>query len=345
MKSVLPVLSFLLVIGGGAFVFAQESAPTVPEDTLTIDLFGDRPPYPLPAEIIEDEPKATREIVALGRKLFFDPILSIDKKIACASCHDPAHAFAAPVRYSPGVNGKKTLRNSPTIFNRGFSAVQFFDGRAKTLQEQVLMPIQDQNEMGMTIEGAIERLRGDATYADLFKAAFEAPADRTALARALAAFVGRLYLGRSPVDLFRAADTRHLSEKEKTGLWIYESKGRCWKCHVGPNFSDEKFHNTGVGAIDLKPEPGRETVTKNAADRGRFKTPTLRGLTFTAPYMHDGSIETLEEVVAFYRKGGKKNENLDSLIEPIDLTDDEAAALVAFLGALSRTVPEDVAKK
>lgn len=339
---------FLFAAGFSALLCLSISAqvepkPPLPVDDLTVDFFTAKPPYPLPEKVVEyDEP--TAKIVSLGRKLFFDPILSIDKTVSCASCHDPKMAFGSNEKTSLGVNGNRTRRNSPTLVNRGFARHQFWDGRASSLEQQVLMPIQDPNEMALELEEAIDRLTKDADYLRAFKDAFDDTPNEKLLARALAAFVARIYMGRSPVDLFRAADTRHLDAAEKTGLWIYESKGRCWKCHSGPNFTDEKFHNTGVAALSKNRDGGRSETTLKREDRGKFKTPTLRALTFTAPYMHDGSLATLEDVVAFYRRGGEKNRNLDPLIEPIDLTDDEAAALVAFLKALSKTVPEEDAK-
>jgi cytochrome c peroxidase len=145
-----------------------------------------------------------------------------------------------------------------------------------------------------------------------------------------------LVFGDSAIDRFRAGDYAELASEERVGLWVFESKGRCWRCHSGANFSDESFHNTGVGAEGGVPLDGRFAVTADEADRGRFKTPTLRGVAATAPYMHDGSLATLAEVVEFYRRGGNANEHLDPLLQPLDLSDREAAALVAFLGALSR---------
>jgi cytochrome c peroxidase len=138
------------------------------------------------------------------------------------------------------------------------------------------------------------------------------------------------------VDRFRDGDVEALSADEEAGLWIYEGRGRCWRCHNGPNFSDESFHNTGVGVVDGAPEPGRFAITGEEGDQGRFRTPGLRMLTRTAPYMHDGSLATLAEVVEFYREGGKANSHLSDRMGPIELTDDEAAQLVAFLEALSR---------
>ena len=160
--------------------------------------------------------------------------------------------------------------------------------------------------------------------------------DTAALAAALAGFVRGLTAGDSPVDRFRDGDVEALSADEEAGLWIYEGRGRCWRCHNGPNFSDESFHNTGVGAIEGVPEPGRFAITGEDGDQGRFRTPGLRMLTKTAPYMHDGSLGTLAEVVEFYRDGGNANPHLSDRMGKIELTDEEAAQLVAFLEAMSR---------
>jgi cytochrome c peroxidase len=183
-------------------------------------------------------------------------------------------------------------------------------------------------------------LNASADYKRRFEAAYGVAPDAASLGATLAAFVGRLYLADSPVDRFRIDnDFAALSTPERSGLWFYESRGQCWRCHSGPNFSDESFHNTGVGARDGVPEEGRMAITHDAADRGRFKTPTLRGLVFTAPYMHDGSLAALEDVVKFYRAGARANSDLAPELAPIEMSDDDAKNLAAFLRALSREVP------
>lgn len=275
----------------------------------------------------------------LGRRLFFDPLLSRDGTVSCASCHRPELGFADDAAFSAGIGGARTLRNTPSLENRGFGASFFWDGRAPTLEEQVLQPIEDEREMGLPLESLLERLATHAEYPGLFSAAFEDGLTRDNLARALSQFVRRIVLGDSPVDRFRAADAKALGPEERVGLWVYESKGRCWRCHSGPNFSDEGFHSTGVGVRDGIAEPGRAAVTGDPSERGRFKTPSLRGVARTAPYMHDGSLATLHDVVEFYRRGGVAHAELDPLMQPLDLTDREAAGLVAFLEALSRTAP------
>lgn len=272
----------------------------------------------------------------LGRRLFFDTSLSRDRTISCASCHRPELLFADDRPFSAGVGGAHTRRNAPSLVNRGFGTSFLWDGRAPTLEAQVLMPIEDEREMGLPLDELLGRLAAHAEYAALFAAAFDDGLSRDNLARALAQFVRRLVLGDSPVDRFRAADAAALDAEARVGLWVYESKGRCWRCHSGPNFSDEAFHSTGVGVRDGVPEEGRAAASGDRAERGRFKTPSLRGVARTAPYMHDGSLATLAEVVEFYRKGGVPHAELDPLLAPLELSEREAAALVAFLEALSR---------
>ena len=278
---------------------------------------------------------ATAERVRLGRRLFFDPILSIDRTVSCASCHDPRHGFASPVARPPGVRGRRAARNAPTLLNRAYGRRHSWDGRAASLEEQVLLPITNPLEMDLPLALALERVRAEADYGAAFETAFGRPPDTAALADALALFIRTLMVGDSPVDRFRAGNAAALTARQKAGLWIFESKGGCWRCHSGDGFTDEAFHNTGVGVVKGVPEDGRVAVTGRPEDHGRFKTPTLRALTLTAPYMHDGSLATLEEVVAFYRRGGGANRWLDPALKPLDLSEREAADLVAFLEALS----------
>ena len=170
--------------------------------------------------------------------------------------------------------------------------------------------------------------------------AFGVPPGRWELSSALTAFVRRLWIGESPFDRFRVGEIGAFTSAERAGFWLYESRGGCWRCHTGANFTDEGFHNTGVGVVEGTPEEGRAAITGESSDRGGFKTPTLRGLVSTGPYMHDGSLATLEEVVEFYRGGGHANPHLDPVLEPVELTDADAANLVAFLRALSRKVEQ-----
>lgn len=309
--------------------------PPLPKDTLPAALdpascppgLGERPETP-------NNP-LTAAKVQLGRKLFFDPKLSKDGTVACASCHDPAHGFASKEPRAVGIRGQVGRRNAPSLLNRAFGTAQFWDGRAATLEEQALLPIEDPAELGHSLPAVLAYLKGDATYAKQFATAFPDGVTKENLAKALASFQRTLLHGDTPYDAFVAGDVGLLSGEAKHGLWLFESKGLCWKCHSGPNFTDELFHNTGVGwgqdPIDL----GRFEVTKKFGDQGRFKTPTLRAVALSPPYMHDGSIATLEEVVKFYNRGGNRNPFLDPALKPLELTSEEEQSLVAFLRALS----------
>lgn len=327
----LPFARFAVPVLLGALAVGSWGVRDVPVDDLPAVL-GAEPPLGLPAlDAVDSDAQ-----VALGRRLFFDPLLSVDGSVACASCHDPKKGFADDRPVSRGVHGRTTLRNAPTLYNRGFGAHFMWDGQVQTLEEQVLLPIVNELEMGMTLDGALARLAEHAEYPALFAAAFGAAPDERSLAHALAAFVRRVLYADSPVDRFRAGEFAALDADERSGLWFYESRGRCWKCHPGPLFTDEEFHATGVGAHDGVPRDGRFAVTHDEADRGRFKTPTLRGLVETAPYMHDGSFATLEEVVEFYARGGNPHSHLDPDLAPLEMSAADAHNLVAFLRALSR---------
>jgi cytochrome c peroxidase len=309
--------------------------PPVPVDTLPEALALDAVPLGLgPRPPAADNPLTTAR-VALGRRLFFDPILSADGTVACATCHRPDHGFASPEARPQGVGNRVAPRNAPTLFNRAYGKAFFWDGRAASLEEQALEPIANPAEMGSSVADAVARLRADAAYKARFAAAFDDGVTAANLGKALAGFERVLLRGDSPIDRFRQRGERDaMTAAERHGLWLYESKGQCWRCHSGPNFTDEGFHNTGVGWGRSPPDLGRHAVTGKDADRGKFKTPTLRGVGLTAPYMHDGSLRSLEEVVEFYDRGGGANPNLDPAVRPLGLTGDERRDLVAFLKAL-----------
>ncbi len=310
----------------------------LPADTLPADLFDRELPLglddrsPPPTGVSAAEQRARFDI---GRRLFFDPILSKDKTVSCATCHRPDHGFSSPERLPRGVGGKLATRHAPSLFNRSFGKFHSWDGRAASLKEQALLPIANPLEMGLPHEEAFARILASEYHAE-FSKAFDEGVTVDNIGIALASFLDRLYSAGSRVDRFVAGTESTLTPSEKGGLWLYESKGKCWKCHSGRNFTDEKFHNTGVGVRDGKAEPGRFGVTGKSEERGAFKTPTLRGVALNPPYMHDGSLATLREVVEFYRKGGIHNDHLDTRVEPLDLSDDDVDDLVAFLEALSR---------
>jgi cytochrome c peroxidase len=310
--------------------------PILPKDTLPAQLAVAPVPLGLdqPVPVPTDNPFAGAK-VALGRKLFFDPILSHDKTVACASCHQPEHGFASPDPLAIGIGGKKGRRNAPTLLNRAYARTLFWDGRETSLEAQALKPIEDPLEMGAKLPEVVERLRADGEYRKLFGAAFPDGVTTANLGRALATFERTLLLGNNIGDRFRRGDVGGMTKGQRHGMWLFESRGRCWKCHSGANLSDEQFHNTGVSWGKEPLDLGRYENTKVDTDRGKFKTPTLRGIEHTAPYMHDGSIATLKEVVQFYNRGGGKNPHLDPIIGPLGLSDEEVDDLTEFVKALS----------
>ena len=261
--------------------------------------------------------------VELGRRLFRDRRLSRDRSIACSSCHDPDRAFSDGRPVAIGINRQAGRRSAPALINRGYGRAFFWDGRAATLEEQVLQPIQDPKEMDMTLAEASARVGLPPRE----------------ISRALASYVRSILSGNSRFDRFANGDRRALSPEQREGLRVFRGKSDCTSCHVGPNFTDERFHNTGIAWRDgsLQDE-GRSAVTGELNDRGAFKTPTLREIARTAPYMHDGSLASLEDVVEYYDRGGNANPALDSELRPLKLTASEKRSLVAFLRALSGTV-------
>jgi cytochrome c peroxidase len=307
--------------------------PSLPRDTLPAEFDLDHVPRGFPARPTApaDNP-LTAEKVGLGRRLFFDPILSSDRTVACASCHDPAHGFAGTAKAAVGVRGRTGSRHAPTLLNVGYNAAFFWDGRAATLEEQALVPIADPNELDSSPAEVVRRLRADPSYVEQFRAAFGAEVTAGNLARALASFERTLLAGNNRVDRFRYGEVTALSTEARQGLWLFESRGGCWRCHSGPALTDGKFHNTGVGR---GADPGRYAINHRDSDRGTFKTPTLRNVARTGPYMHDGSLTTLEDVVRYYSRGGDPNPNLDSSLKPLNLSETDVRNLVALLEALT----------
>ena len=325
-----PLLAVPVALLVAAILCAQSP---VPADTLPKELPLDVIPLGLDKRPANADNPLTAARVALGRRLFFDPILSHDGSVACATCHRPDHGFASPDARPRGIGGKEGTRRAPSLLNRAYGTAFFWDGRTKSLEEQALEPIANPVEMGSNVPDAVNRLKANAGYKEQFAATFDDGITPKNLGRALASFERVLLRGDSPIDRFREKGARDaMTDAERHGLWLYESKGQCWRCHSGKTFSDESFHNTGVswGGDDL----GRHAVTKADADRGRYKTPSLRGVKLTPPYMHDGSLKTLDDVVEFYNKGGGTNANLDPVVRPLGLSKEELADLVAFLKAL-----------
>lgn len=274
--------------------------------------------------------------VELGRALYFDKRLSADNTVSCATCHAPKHGFTDNLPVSTGIKGQKGGRSAPTVINRLYSTVQFWDGRAASLEEQAKGPIVNPIEMGMASHDAlIARLKAIKGYDAWFKKVFGREMNIDDLAKAIADFERTVVSDDSKYDRYAAGDKKALNAAEKRGMELFNGKARCITCHGGNNFTDEDFHNLGVGMGAQNPDLGRYTQTRKDDDRGKFKTPTVRDAASTAPYMHDGSEKTIEEVVAFYNRGGNPNGNLDPLMEKLDLTSAEEKDLVAFIKALS----------
>lgn len=324
----------------------------------------------------------TRAKIELGRQLFFDPRLSQDGSISCASCHHPDFGYAKDTQFGEGMRGQKGNRNSPTAYNRILSSVQFWDGRAPTLEEQAKGPIANPIEMSNTHDVCVDYLNKIPGYKLQFDRLF--PGEGVTIdnvAKAIASFERALVTGPSPWDyhvsfkefkdlysadyedfelmkeddpelyeeyatLKKQAEENPMSESAQRGAELFfGQKASCTACHVGANFTDELYHNIGVGMEAEKPDLGRFEITKVEKEKGAFKTPTVRNVELTGPYMHDGSQKTLEEVVEWYDKGGHPNQWLDEKIKKLDLTAQEKADLVAFMKALTGPLPKVQAER
>jgi cytochrome c peroxidase len=293
-------------------------------------------PLGLPAFEWPKDNKYSAAKAELGRYLYFDRRLSADDSVSCASCHQPEHGFTDGAPVSTGIKAQKGGRSAPTVINRAYSLAQFWDGRAPSLEEQAKGPMANPIEMGNTHEAIAEKLKGIAGYRVLFTKAFgsqEITIDMTA--KAIACFERTVLSGNAPYDRYKRGDKKAMTPEQVRGMSVFIDKAKCDQCHEGANFTLNAYANLGVGADKPEPDVGRYAVTKDPRDWGVFKTPTLREIEHTAPYMHDGSLQTLQEVVDFYDKGGIKNKNLDEKIKPLHLTDQDKQDLLAFLKALS----------
>jgi cytochrome c peroxidase len=276
--------------------------------------------------------------VALGRRLFEDKALSATRTIACASCHDPRLSFSDGEPTGKGVTGKRLARHTPTLWNAAFSPLLFWDGRAASLEQQVRFPIEHPDEMGATLDAAAHRLANDEDYRRAFAETFpEAPqVSERNIARALAAYERTLVSPPTRFDVWVAGKADALTEAEVGGFKVFAGKGRCIACHSGFAFTDGNFYDIGLPGTDK----GRGREMKLPAADHAFKTPTLRELVWTAPYMHDGSLATLDDVLRHYERGGiARSTRSKDLAASLRLTDEERADLIAFLEALSSETP------
>jgi cytochrome c peroxidase len=283
----------------------------------------------------------TPEKTALGRRLFFETRLSGDGRTSCATCHQPSRRFTDGRVLARGVFGREGRRNTPTILNRAYGQSAFWDGRAETLEDQVRAALTSDRDLGVSMQEAVTRVSRDDNYVRAFRSAFDDPITAVRITQALATFVRSRLSGNSPFDRFLSGDAKALSATERRGLELFSGRARCSRCHAGPLLSDESFHNTGVAWSEGRfQDEGRAAVTGSDRDRGAFKTPTLREIASTAPYMHDGSVARLADVIDLYDRGGRANPHLDPDIRPLHLNDKEKTALIAFLRALSGTMSE-----
>lgn len=290
-----------------------------------------------PNTFIPRDNPLTAQKVELGRLLFFDKRLSKNNTIACASCHLAEKGFTDGMPVSTGINGLKGGRSAPVSFNRVYSQAQFWDGRAATLEDQSIGPFINPVEHGFdSHDEMVAKMKQIPGYRKLFKEVLGSAITIKNVGRAIASFQRTVLSGNSAVDKFDVGgEETALSGSAQRGLQLFREKARCTKCHSGFNFTDEKFHNIGIGWDTNTVDLGRYMETKYAGDIGGFKTPTLREIARTAPYMHDGRFMTLEEVVKFYNQGGIKNPHLDNLMIPLELTEQEQRDVVALLKSLN----------
>jgi cytochrome c peroxidase len=337
----IPTLLVLVSLAVPQLIYAETAPPitTVRYHSFGPQKIGNLPPAPVPP----DNPMSPA-LVTLGKQLYFDTRLSKDNTISCATCHNPAMGWSDKGPTSTGIAGQRGGRRSPPVSNAAYLPLQFWDGRAATLEEQATGPIANPVEMGNTHAGMIRTLNDVPGYVEEFQAVFgSTPITLDQVAKAVAAYERTVVTTDSPFDRYAKGDETALTCQEKKGLEIFNGKGHCSACHWGPNFTDGRFHNVGVAAAPgTKPDEGRFTVTKDPRDMGAFKTPTIRDVALRAPYMHTGGEASLEAVVDFYNQGGGEGDpNLDPLIVPLGLTTQEKAALVAFLKrAMTSTNPE-----
>ncbi|MBL9121614.1 MAG: cytochrome-c peroxidase [Phycisphaerae bacterium] len=346
------ILSGLAVaLTGSGLAFTTQPAPentdggSSSEFQFTIEMLDQLPSLPgelgaLPASVDNPNNPTTPEKVELGNMLFFDTRLSRDHSMSCATCHDPNKGWADGRPLAQGFGGKVLGRHSPTVLNAAFNSAQFWDGRAPDLEAQAIGPIMATGEMNSASEAeVIERLSASKDYRDRFQKVFGSAPTLADVGKAIAAFERTVISTDSRFDAYCKGDKKALTDSEKRGLILFFGKASCTQCHSGPNFSDNKYHNLGGHGSTPTEDLGRYGISKDEKDRGAFKTATCRSVDLTGPYMHDGRLATLEEVVDYYNAGGGSDPKKSELMQPLNLTASEKTDLVAFLKSLTGSVP------
>lgn len=318
MKYLLPLL---FVTSFSLFAFTVNAAELGTPDIDDIE-------YP------EDEAPGELEIT-LGKTLFFDTRLSINQTQSCASCHNPDLGFGDGMAGGVGAMGGTLGRNTPHIYNLAWSSAMFWDGRMETLEQQALRPIEAAGEMNMPLGKLLPRLKAVPYYKKTFDQVYgKNGLNKENLGRAIASFERTIVSDNSPFDRYIAGEKSAMGPSQIRGLKLFKGKANCIACHDGVNFTDDSFHNIGVSGND----EGRVAINGEISMTGAFKTPGLRNTLLTAPYMHNGSAASLEEVVELYNKGGENKTNIDKLISPLNLSSREIFDLISFLGALTDPV-------
>lgn len=294
------------------------------------------PPVPVP----DDNPMTAAKI-ALGKKLYFDKRLSGDGTISCATCHDPQMAWTEHRATSEGIDGQVGDKNSPTVINSAYAPEQFWDGRAASLEEQAVGPVENPIEMGHDMHAVVTELSKVAEYEEAFQEVFGTSVTQDGIAKAIAAYERTVLSGNSPYDQYQDGDEDALTEAQQRGMKLFQDVG-CATCHSPPVFSNYGYYNAGIGMDKDPPPAGRKNVTGEDGDLGKFRVPMLREVANTHPYYHDGSVETLEEAVSIMADGGKDNDNLSAIFRGLasqEISEKDQQDIVEFLKTLSGDYP------
>lgn len=320
-------IRFLLILGGIVSVSLFLTDCKSSDGTIS--------PYPTISHPV-DNPTSEAKI-QLGRELFFDVNLSKDGTIACVTCHQPYFAFTDRLKVSTGVEGRRTERNSPSILNAGFLPTVMFDAHLETLERQVIVPIQEHTEMDMDMKVVLERLKAIPSYAKAARDIYDRELDAWVLTRSIAAFERNLVSLDSKFDrYYYEKDDSALNASEKRGWKLFSDKLYCTECHSPPMFTNYEAINNGLYS-DFGKDKGRFRIHSDSSDIGKFKVPSLRNIELTYPYMHDGSKQTLEDVISHYSNGGNPHKNKDARIVPFTISENEKNDLIHFFQALTDT--------